>query len=222
MRRYSFLPLIILLIVFAADAATLSDAKMAIRTRDFSKAVKILEPLSRKGDKEAQYHLAVMYRNGQGTRKDVKKAAFWLKKSAAQGYERAQYSLGVLYEEGIGVNKDLVKAVYWYKAAADQDYRNAAKRLSLLKEGGQDNTLNTADMDTDEALHIAVVADDLVAVKKLLREGADINATDTYERPVLMEAINRKNVEMVRLLLANGADANAVDGYRDIPNPQPG
>ena len=132
MNRLNYLPLILLFVVFMVEAATLSDAKMAIRTRDFSKAVKILEPLSRKGDKEAQYHLAVMYRNGQGTREDAKKSVYWMNKSASQGYKRSQYSMGVFYEEGIGVSQDLKKAAYWYKAAARQGYSNAAKRYPAL------------------------------------------------------------------------------------------
>ena len=81
--------------VFCADAATLSEAKIAIRTQNFDKAVSILKPLARKGDKEAQYQLAVMYRNGQGTQESPSKSAYWMDKSARQGYERAQFSLGV-------------------------------------------------------------------------------------------------------------------------------
>ncbi|MGB5604773.1 MAG: SEL1-like repeat protein, partial [Gammaproteobacteria bacterium] len=93
MKRTIFLPLLLLFVAATAHAATLADAKMAIRTQDFARAVKILYPLSRSGDKEAQYHLAVMHRNGQGTPENAKKAAFWMKKSANQGYKRAQYSL---------------------------------------------------------------------------------------------------------------------------------
>ena len=64
-----------LLLVFSAEAATLSDAKIAIRTQNFNKAVSILKPLAKKGDKEAQYQLAVMYRNGQGTQENPAKSA---------------------------------------------------------------------------------------------------------------------------------------------------
>jgi hypothetical protein len=54
------------LLVFTAEAATqnvthsatLADAKMAIRTQDFTKAVSILKPLAKNGDKEAQYQLS--------------------------------------------------------------------------------------------------------------------------------------------------------------------
>jgi len=86
-----------LLLAFSVEAATLSDAKIAIRTQNFSKAVSILKPLAKKGDKEAQYHLAVMYRNGQGTQENPAKSAHWMDQSARQGYKRAQFSLGVLY-----------------------------------------------------------------------------------------------------------------------------
>ena len=68
-RRYIAIVCITLLLAFTAEAATLDDAKLAIRTQDFVKAASILKTLARKGDKQAQYQMAVLYRNGQGTKK---------------------------------------------------------------------------------------------------------------------------------------------------------
>ncbi|MBT8120169.1 MAG: SEL1-like repeat protein, partial [Gammaproteobacteria bacterium] len=68
-------------------AATLADAKMAIRAQDYNQAVKILKPLASNGNREAQYQLAVMYGNGQGASKDKSKAAHWMTQSAKQGYK---------------------------------------------------------------------------------------------------------------------------------------
>jgi TPR repeat protein len=121
------------LLVFTVEAATLSDAKMAIRTQNFDKAVSILKPLAKKGDKQAQYQLAVMYSNGQGTAEDPAKAAQWMMKSARQGYKRAQYSMGVLYEEGTGVKKDRKKAIYWYSAASKRTVRRVNRGITMPK-----------------------------------------------------------------------------------------
>jgi TPR repeat protein len=118
---------ITLLLAFSAQAATLDDAKLAIRTQDYARAVTILKPLARKGDKQAQYQLAVLYKNGLGIKKNPKNSAYWMDKSARQGYKRAQYSLGTLYEEGVGVKKDRESAIYWYSAAAKQGHKNAQK-----------------------------------------------------------------------------------------------
>ena len=115
MRPYITIICITFLLVFTAEAATqnatLDDAKLAIRTQDFAKAASILKPLAKKGDKQAQYQLAVLYRNGQGAKKDPDKAFLWMKRSANQGYKRAQYSLGTLYEAGVGVKVNADKKV---------------------------------------------------------------------------------------------------------------
>ncbi|NRB11253.1 MAG: sel1 repeat family protein [Rickettsiaceae bacterium] len=55
----------------------------------------------------AQYNLAVMYKNGDGVKKDLKKAAELYQKSADQGDASAQNSLAVMYKNGEGVEKDL-------------------------------------------------------------------------------------------------------------------
>ena len=39
-----------------------------------------------KGNKSGQYHLGMMYRNGQGVSIDIKKAVYWLHLSAEQNY----------------------------------------------------------------------------------------------------------------------------------------
>ena len=135
MRRYITIVCVTFLLVLTAEAATLDDAKLAIRTQDYARAVTILKPLARKGDKQAQYQMAVLYKNGQGTKENPKNSAYWMDKSARQGYKRAQYSLGILYEEGIGVKKNKKSAIYWYSAAAKQGHKNAEKRLQKIQTG---------------------------------------------------------------------------------------
>ena len=114
-------------LVSAVNAATLSDAKMAIRSQQFSTAAGILKPLAKAGDKKAQYQLAVLYRNGQGVKQNYERAAYWMQQSAEQGFKRAQYSLAVYYEDGEGVKKNRDRAIHWYAAAASQGHN-----LSLI------------------------------------------------------------------------------------------
>ncbi len=52
---------------------------------------------------------------------------------------------------------------------------------------------------------------DVVQLKALLDEGADVNAKDNYGRTVLMSAVERNRVEMIKALLERGADVNAKD-----------
>ena len=63
-----------------------------------------------------------------------------------------------------------------------------------------------ADLNRD--LLRATTEDKLEEVKKLLNEGADVNATDGAKVTPLMIAVSKLNSQMVTLLLKQGADAN--------------
>ncbi|GBC53011.2 kinase-like domain-containing protein [Rhizophagus irregularis DAOM 181602=DAOM 197198] len=77
-------------------------------------------------------NLAICYKNGNGTEKNLEKAFYWLQKVAENGDKEAQFNLGVCYEEGIGIEKDEVEASYWYQKAAQQGFSNAQYKLGFL------------------------------------------------------------------------------------------
>jgi outer membrane protein assembly factor BamB len=54
---------------------------------------------------------------------------------------------------------------------------------------------------------------DLATVKRLLGEGADVNATTKYGATALAYAADKGHVEIVRLLLDRGADVNVTDTF---------
>ncbi|NOQ89523.1 MAG: hypothetical protein GQ549_01105, partial [Gammaproteobacteria bacterium] len=186
--RYITTICITFLLVFTAEAATLDDAKLAIRTQDFATAAKILKPLARKGDKQAQYQMAVLYRNGQGIKENPKNSAYWMDKSARQGYERAQYLLGTYYEDGIGVKSDRKNAIYWYSAAVKQGHKNAGKRLKKIQSGESVSLLIDNAQNPEEALVDAVSTGNIKAAKQLLEDGVSAETRCKYQRPVILYA----------------------------------
>lgn len=85
---------------------------------------------------EAQYELALMYRDGRGTRQDVAQAANWLRDAADAHYAKAETALGALYEQGIGVpRRDLEKACDFYKRAAKQKEPVALEKMKKIPCG---------------------------------------------------------------------------------------
>lgn len=76
-----------------------------------------LEQLMRdaeQGDAEAQYELAICYRNGSGVEEDFGKYIYWLRLSAEQGWGHAIYRMCLNYAFGFCVERDCEKAKYWY------------------------------------------------------------------------------------------------------------
>ncbi|MDD3311240.1 tetratricopeptide repeat protein [Pseudodesulfovibrio sp.] len=74
--------------------------------KDYPTAAANYQEAADDGDKDAQYHLAVMYAEGQGVGKDLAKAAGLLKRSADQGQTDAQLMLGLFNIYGDGVPAD--------------------------------------------------------------------------------------------------------------------
>lgn len=87
---------------------------------------------SEQGDVSAQYHLGVMYRDGQGVPRDDKEAVKWFRLAAEQGYADAQYRLGSMYH-----GKDNREAVKWYRLAAAQGNADAQYYLGVMYSYGQ-------------------------------------------------------------------------------------
>ena len=84
---------------------------------------------------EAQHFLGVMYKNGEGVRKNNKKAFELFTKSVDEGedygYENlseVQRLLGNMYHYGYGVKKDLKKAKEWYEKAANDKLENGREK----------------------------------------------------------------------------------------------
>jgi len=111
--------------------------KVANHAKDDKKSVEWYIKAAEQGNRDAQYHLGIMYVNGEGVPKDYKKAVKWYTKAGKQGEPNAQYNLGYMYKHGLGVLPDYKKAVEWYTKAANQDYIKAQSNLGFMYDSGQ-------------------------------------------------------------------------------------
>jgi uncharacterized protein len=69
----------------------------------------------------------------------------------------------------------------------------------------------------DQALIASAERGDVRSLRKLLREGASVQARDNRGRTALLAATHANRVEAARLLIAAGADVNAKDALADSP-----
>jgi hypothetical protein len=94
---------------------------------DYTTALRLLQPLAERGNREAQYNLAVMYANGWGVPRDDAESNRWYRKAAEQGDASAQSLVGSAYVFGRGAPKDFVQAYLWLNLAARGGDKSAAK-----------------------------------------------------------------------------------------------
>jgi len=101
-------------------------------SKDFKTAYEYLLRGSQGGDPVAQYNLAQLYRNGDGTNQSDTDAFNWMQKAASNGLVKAQRMLGAMYFNGTGTNQDYVYAYMWLNIAIKNggDYKNLLKIAS--------------------------------------------------------------------------------------------
>ena len=73
--------------------------------KDYKTALGVLRPMAEKGSRGAQYHLGLMYLDGEGVPQDHKKAAELFQKASDQGGKHSTYNLALLYARGEGRTK---------------------------------------------------------------------------------------------------------------------
>lgn len=135
MSRLAAVALIVMLLLQPAFAQgdVMGPALQAIQAKQFSTAVKLLEPLAEQGNHDAQYNLGMLYLWGQGVAKNEKKAFDFFTRAADQNDPRAQLQLGTLYTMGWGTAVDEQKARSLIGKAAEQRYPPAEYQMSTIE-----------------------------------------------------------------------------------------
>lgn len=118
--------------------------------------------------------------------------------------------INILVENGAKVNlydkngnSPLALAVYLHQPPTI-DY--------FLKLGAFTNSLQSK----VHPLHLAVANSDAETVSKLLRFGAELEATDEHGKTALYTAVEKNNLPIAQILLTNGANVNAQFNCDDV------
>ncbi|TQV80435.1 caspase family protein [Denitrobaculum tricleocarpae] len=88
-------------------------------------------------DVSSQTHLAEMYLEGWGVKRDLTEALRWFMPSASRGYALSEYKVGLVYQQGDSkVPRDMTRAVEWFSKAAAKGFARAQNDLGVLYEKG--------------------------------------------------------------------------------------
>jgi len=196
----------------------LARAKMAVRVKDFDKAVAIWREAAGRGSARAQYRLGVAYRSGRGAAQDNAKAASWFGKAAEGGDRDAQYALGKLYENGLGVERNRSRAMELIGLAARSGHGEAKASLERIAQsrsiafataGGR---VTASQNDPRAALNQAIRLGDVGSAREALARGAPIDGApgdETHWRPLIL-AVDREQPQLVQILIEHHANPDRV------------
>lgn len=98
---------------------------------ELSESPDILNDLASGGVAEAQYKLALMYRDGNGVENNEKMYENWIKQAAIQGHVKAQ----VAYADLLMTAGESSEALGYYQSAANKGDEEARIKLSSLSSG---------------------------------------------------------------------------------------
>jgi TPR repeat protein len=110
-----------------------TQAMQLAQQNRYAEALPLLQQLAEQGNAPAQFHLAQLYRDGQGVARNNDQALIWYRKAAEQGQVKAQNYLGWFYSAA----QDYSPAVAWYRKAAEQGYAEAQYNLGWLYAKGR-------------------------------------------------------------------------------------
>jgi TPR repeat protein len=120
----------------AARADALQDGISAVNRKDYPEALRLLEPLARSGNPQAQLHVGQLHYHGHGVRESDAQARQWFERAARQGLAQAQFQLGNMYAYGLADLPDEADtyrlAAQWYFEAARQGLADAQYSLGIL------------------------------------------------------------------------------------------
>lgn len=98
---------------------------------DAEKAFELTLAAAEAENRTARYRVALMYLNGQGTKKNEKRAFHFMRLSARDGLTQAQKALSGMYRNGTGVAQDDYGVFSWMLAAAQNGDAEAQEQTAL-------------------------------------------------------------------------------------------
>jgi len=130
-----YLLLLILVLVNQAVFAKSNKCVDLMQKQSYYEAADVCKKMAQKGERNAQFSLAVMYYQGNGMMSNMTESQKWMRKAALQNHNQAQYNLGLMVANGQGSEADLIEAYAWLKISAENGY--AAGNDSVKQLGSE-------------------------------------------------------------------------------------
>lgn len=172
--KYVLAAIATLMLSISSFAGTLQEGYEAVRNGNPEQGHAILQPLAENGDADAQYAVAVLYREGWGVEKNLETATGYYQKSAEQDHRDAMFEVGLMYQVGQGgLTKDYEKSAKWYLKSAEKGHPAAMYAVAGLYYNGMGVK---RDMDMAMSWYQKSAAAGFPPAQKLLNEVNKVNS----------------------------------------------
>ncbi|MCK5698059.1 MAG: sel1 repeat family protein [Gammaproteobacteria bacterium] len=126
--------LLVLTLIFVNQMAYAKSNKCVdlMQKQSYYEAADVCKIMAKKGERNAQFSLAVMYYQGNGMMSNMNDSQKWMRKAALQNHNQAQYNLGLMIANGQGSEADLIEAYAWLTISAENGYSVANDSVQQL------------------------------------------------------------------------------------------
>ncbi len=203
----------------AAAAVPASDgleaARLAIRTKQFSQAVRLLQREALAGSADARYLLGLALWNGIGIEADREAARASLRGAADTGHPAAAYALAALLAGGNA--GDAAEASKWLARAAAAGYTPAIASSSARTLAFADARATLVSGELRFEIARAAAREDAAMLLSAAGTRELVNRRGDFGRTLLLEAAEAGAAKATQLLLAAGGLPEIADEYGETP-----
>ena len=100
--------------------------------RNPTRGAELIQKAAKRGNSEAMYNLALLYRHGRGVAKDKTQELKWLRKASDYKVPDADYYLALAHRDGVGVSRSKTKALKYFKRAQAKKHVLAIRDYNAL------------------------------------------------------------------------------------------
>ena len=206
-RPNSFLSILLLSILvyalpFAAQAAKLDAAEKAIRLKMYDKAFALYSRAAKKGNPEAQYQLANMYKNGFGVAASDTIARQWLQRASKKGWPAAQFTLAMQL-----LNSNPEKAMDLIDQAAASNYSSAVLYVEQGLNTG-DRAAGRGEVTDKERWFFAAKHGELGLLTSMYNKLKNVELADDMGNTAIFYAVQNDNLVSINWLISRGANVD--------------
>ncbi len=194
-------------IVYAYEAIPVS-IKQNLLTGQFQLAASELQPLAQSGNHEAEYQLAILYLRGKGVELSASKAEDLLLKSATENSDAA-FLLGSLYSKGKQLPLNRIEAHKYLTIASSSGNARATRMLQATSQ--MQSGASQVNSELQNSLLVAIINGDLLEVRRLQRNGVDLDYSDSLGQTPLIIAVKEQQEELVQWFLNQSVKQEKTD-----------
>lgn len=121
----------------ACLAQPMREADQAFLKGDFARAASLWTEQAQRGNLEASFNLALLYRDGKGVSQSMTESLKWSTVAAQGGSPEGQYDMGLALLEGKFLPRDLPVALAWLHQSAHQSYVSSMYALAVTYLDGR-------------------------------------------------------------------------------------